>query len=545
MNVSSIRKIITFGVMIYIITMSITPIMGGSSVDCIYQYPIQKYIFSKTYGENLRTIIVPDDYPTIQQAINHAIDGDTILVRAGTYAENIVVNKMVYIRGDGHDLTIIDGSGKDTTVKIERDGVEISGFCIRNAGSGNGGVYATSHYNNISMNEIIDNGYGIKLEASNGNRILDNWINNNQGRGIWLDSSHMNEISGNNVSLNEEDGLMVDFTSTFNSLSSNIASENKLNGVLINDASRSNTLIGNKLTKNSIGVSCQGTSDNNIFHHNDFKENIQQNAFDSSNDIWSSDTLGKGNHWSDFDETEEGAYDMDNNGIIDTPYLIPGGDNSDPAPLLCSVAPAPPLIKGPSEIRIDTEAEFHIYTPTPVYDEVYYQIYWGNGAYWETTDNLVDVTVGIDESHVWSMEVTFNVQARAFIEIEGVRIYSEASPTLPVKVPKESKPICIQTNTIHHRLKEILNDNEIFTKRAKCNDNPNQISFHKSVILRSISLNVVQSIIIMTKRSNYRGMPCETLQSILTMMGSQEKKYMPYNENHATSNNIFFNDGNL
>jgi len=34
------------------------------------------------------TIIVPDDYPTIQQAVDNARDGDTIFARNGTYPEN-------------------------------------------------------------------------------------------------------------------------------------------------------------------------------------------------------------------------------------------------------------------------------------------------------------------------------------------------------------------------------------------------------------------------------------------------------------------------
>ena len=44
-------------------------------------------------------IIVPDQFATIQEAINNASAGDTIFVRKGTYHENIIVNK---------SLTLID-----------------------------------------------------------------------------------------------------------------------------------------------------------------------------------------------------------------------------------------------------------------------------------------------------------------------------------------------------------------------------------------------------------------------------------------------------
>jgi hypothetical protein len=35
------------------------------------------------------TIIVPDDYPTIQGGTDAAVDGDTVLVKQDTYVENI------------------------------------------------------------------------------------------------------------------------------------------------------------------------------------------------------------------------------------------------------------------------------------------------------------------------------------------------------------------------------------------------------------------------------------------------------------------------
>jgi parallel beta-helix repeat protein len=56
-------------------------------------------------------ITVPDDYATIQGAINAANAGDTVYVRNGIYYELVDVNKTVSLVGENKDTTIIDGSG--------------------------------------------------------------------------------------------------------------------------------------------------------------------------------------------------------------------------------------------------------------------------------------------------------------------------------------------------------------------------------------------------------------------------------------------------
>jgi hypothetical protein len=60
------------------------------------------------------TINVPGDYSTIQAAINAADPGDTIQVAAGTYDEQVVINKNLTLQGVG-DATIIKPSADNLT----------------------------------------------------------------------------------------------------------------------------------------------------------------------------------------------------------------------------------------------------------------------------------------------------------------------------------------------------------------------------------------------------------------------------------------------
>ena len=98
------------------------------------------------------TIIVPDDYSTIQEAINNANEGDTIFVRNGTYHEHLVVNKTVFIVGEDRTATILDGNHTGTVISVTADSVNIRECTIQN---GETGIELNSNGNTISNNTFL------------------------------------------------------------------------------------------------------------------------------------------------------------------------------------------------------------------------------------------------------------------------------------------------------------------------------------------------------------------------------------------------------
>ena len=309
------------------------------------------------------TIIVPNDYPTIQGAINNANNGDLIFVRSGVYPEEITVNKTVSLIGQDKETTIIDASGKVSGITITFDNVTLSGFTVQN--SGWNGILVQSSYCFLSNNTLIEsNEEGIFLDGRTahvfGNTITDNlvlksgdcgilvWAATNNyidfntveeaffGIFLYLDAT-CNQIGQNIISNNSDAGVVLDICGPNNRVvSNNITNNGRIvftiwnAGIALNVCSE-NQIVSNYISNNQKGILQNTQTNNNLIYHNSFVDNkIQVDNPTLSNDIWDDGYPDGGNYWSDYAGLDEkrGPYQnlTGTDGIGDTPYAIDGND---------------------------------------------------------------------------------------------------------------------------------------------------------------------------------------------------------------------------
>jgi plastocyanin len=76
---------------------------------------------------------VPDEFPTIQSAVDAAEPGDLVLVDEGVYAEQVdVATEQIVIRGTDRGGVIVDGEGeREMGIIVTADGVAIENMTVR------------------------------------------------------------------------------------------------------------------------------------------------------------------------------------------------------------------------------------------------------------------------------------------------------------------------------------------------------------------------------------------------------------------------------
>jgi len=179
-----------------------------------------------------RTIVVPDDYPSIQEAVNAANPGDFIYVKSGNYNESIEIRKSISIVGN---RTNIYGKG-EVGIRIQANNVSIEGFIVYNCSCA---IELKNSKNCVIRNIMIkNNDVGLHLIFSSAN-ITRNIIENNRV-GVWFSGSTNSVVEENEINENTWGVVAESYqlrSSSGNTIRSNNFTSNRKRPLLIIESS--------------------------------------------------------------------------------------------------------------------------------------------------------------------------------------------------------------------------------------------------------------------------------------------------------------------
>jgi uncharacterized repeat protein (TIGR01451 family) len=266
------------------------------------------------------TIYVPDDYPSIQEAIDAGttMDRDTIIVRDGVYKQNTLVNKELIIRsenGSEYCQLFPEIPLNHHMITIISDNVTIDGFFMNGTRSWYdepGSIYVNEVDNvTICNNWINDSSHGIVLENAHNITIMNNAISNNDDEGIYgyeyYSDNEFITIIGNNLSHNKGSGLWL--CGDYHLISNNTVNNNTGYGLRL--CGDYHLISNNTVNNNGGGIECS--------NYNEIIGNTINNNWDGlriisgNGNIISNNTMNSNHHHGLF---LDGAYNIVHDNIM-------------------------------------------------------------------------------------------------------------------------------------------------------------------------------------------------------------------------------------
>ncbi|RLC36463.1 hypothetical protein DRH29_04520 [candidate division Kazan bacterium] len=289
------------------------------------------------------TIVVPDDYPTIQEAINAANMGDTIYVRSGVYYEKPILNKTVNLIGENKETTVIDANYSGTVITVTAERCTIRDFTIRNSGTNNWAILIKAYYIVIENNVILHTYHGIGRWTEEGAYVYhciikgNKFIDNHCSIAIYI--GYNNTILSNNISSQVSNcvGVVLHTNCHHNLI--------KQNNFYVNPSLQFvlwpsyNTIIENNFWGSfSLGRGYEGGGHDNVIYHNNFFTSSISAYPNVGENYWDNGYPSGGNYWKEYNGSDNYAGPFQNqtgyDGIGDVPYVVFDENNTDRYPLI-------------------------------------------------------------------------------------------------------------------------------------------------------------------------------------------------------------------
>ncbi len=317
-------------------------------------------------GINTLQYYVPQNFPTIQAAIDNALSGNVIHVMPGTYNEQLdFKGKNIYLLADkGPGVTTIQGvvGGKPTITFNAQDGLSavneglsatLDGFNISNTEGSALLINGTSPtIKNCIITSTATNGIGVDI--TNGSPLLkNNKILNNPGYGIKVTGTFTGEISSNIITGNLNSGIYLAGASGTSLIHNNLINSNANYGIFIENTSATNSTINNNtLVSNTLGGIKLSSSSNVGIKNNIISSN-------GTYGIYALSSTGLSSTYNDiYNQTTNSSGVTDGTGVIHTDPKFDGSSN-----LLQSTSPCintgDVALKDSDGTRLDMGAYFY------------------------------------------------------------------------------------------------------------------------------------------------------------------------------------------
>ena len=308
-----------------------------------------------------KTIVVPEEYPTISEAVTHASAGDTVFVQSGIYHENVLIDKSLLILGEDSENTVVIGEGgvnSGNVFTLAADSITVSGFTIRSvdhsvASQYANGVNIKGDNCTVQGNDISNTFWGVLCAIQSSTSITQNNITRNLKEGIRFYGGSLNTVSGNYIAGNKASGVAIEgysnvisrntiinntrgigLGSSYSVVFGNLIADNGESGIYF--AGSNNTIAANHISNSGWGIyfpSFFGAPNGNKFTHNNFVDNSQNVYVSSTYNVNHWDDGSEGNYWSNYATENPDAKEVDDSGTGDVPFVI-CANNVDNHPLI-------------------------------------------------------------------------------------------------------------------------------------------------------------------------------------------------------------------
>lgn len=320
---------------------------GDTMIDVqepdIFPPPVEIMLQSASLTIQPGDITVPDDYATIQQAIDAATVGNVIFIRNGTYYEQLSIRKPLTLLGESNEGVTINGTDADIVIDVSADNVTIKRLTVATTpwALGDCLYLEKSRYCSIADNKFSTWGFCIRLSYSHENTVAYNVLGGGyQVHCVDLFESSNNMIIGN-VQYVDADTILNIVGGHDNFIAANRLGDGSMGWGVALDRCTNNFLINNQISGLVGGIALIDSNGSRIWHNSVVIGSLYSDGrvyvSNSHNTTWDAGYPSGGNYWWWLTGSDDycGSYQNEtgSDGIIDTPLWI-DSENVDNYPLM-------------------------------------------------------------------------------------------------------------------------------------------------------------------------------------------------------------------